>query len=123
MITKEQAKEIREGISRVLEEYGNNNGLQISLPSLSYDNVSFSGRIKGVFADNKEDAEKAMWDHNCHLVGLSPEDYGRKVKIMGKEYRVVEIKTRSYKYRFIAEDIRTKKRYKIPTGSVNNWST
>ena len=123
-ITSQKLTDFREALETFLEAYGEENGLVFKVGAMTYSPNNFTFRTEANVGGSKEEVEEREFMRNViHFNGLSKRDYAREFLYGGKKYKLVGLNTRSPKYGVIAEDVRTKKRYKLITKSVTKILT
>lgn len=121
-LNKSNIKDVRQKIQTILDEAGEELGLQIKMGNISYDALSLRSKleVKVLNGANADDLEKREFEKSCVICGLKPEDYNKEIKYMGQSYLIVGIATRSRRYPIIVKSKNSDKQYKLPLDALKH---
>lgn len=105
-MTRNQVKKYRKELTALLNGYGEENGVQVSIGSIRFTENEFHTRLTLVEAGSKEDAQRIAFERDCAYyahIGLTPEHYGRTFVLDGRKAKVVGLKPKSPKYPLVVE--------------------
>ena len=100
---KAEVRQLRESIQNLLNEYGEKEGITISLGNIRYDDSQLSTKLTVINAESKGDADKVLFEKSIAYTDLKPEHYGKTfTNFDGETYTVSGYKPRSRKYPLVA---------------------
>jgi hypothetical protein len=119
---------IRAAIELKLAEVSEQYGILLHAGGMSYSHSKITTRltIKIVSEDVKdgESIEEASARSDFALyapsLGLAAEDFGKEVRVDGKQFKIVGIAPRSRKYPILGETIDGKKTFKLAVNAIRN---
>lgn len=108
------ANKINDAALQALQAVADEFGVKLDRKGGSYSSTSLITKFE--FAD--EGADQAEFDALCHVVGLTPEHFGKEFVSQGKRFVVTGINLRARKYPVTADCISDGKSYKFTADSV-----
>ena len=124
MFDKPRAMKIQREVIEALQDYATKNQLKIDFGGGQLgDNFTLKLRIGEGDPQIAEAQARKNFAEEAFLVGLKPEDYGRKFRsFRGETYTVCAIDLRKRKYPILALRVGDGKRFKFPESMVvQNW--
>lgn len=95
--TKTEFTNFRKDFKDALKEVESKYGITIDPEKITYDDFSFSMKIKATKNDKNCDGAKAEFERLCKHYGFLESDYGREFTIQGKTFKLTGFNTRSPK--------------------------
>jgi hypothetical protein len=125
-IGRHNITDIRNQIQAALDNVGRDLGLSIKLGGIRFDEYGFrfkgESKVVGQTLGDPEAAAKLDWNHRCHFYGLTPDDYGKTVRLYnGREYQLRGFKLGRTKYPVLA--IRNGRTFKLTLSWVQRALT
>lgn len=125
-LNKTLAQMVGQRIDKVLQELGEELGLEIRYAGMSFSTLEANGKFKIKVTETADggSVEEAKFAQNAFFYGLEPRDYKRKFRIHSGPnagmYELVAIATRNHKYPFIAQRVgNPKARIKCTKNTLN----
>ena len=111
-VTKDFLKESRELIDAELKALGDKLGVTFRAGSGSYETDGSAGHYKLEIVAKGANPAQSKFNRVCHLYNLKPEDFGKTLKISGREFKLVGLNTRAPKKPVEIECLKSGGQYK-----------
>ena len=112
-ITKTSARGLAEQAESALQAVAERNGLTVKYKGGSYTGTTFTPKFEFATADSAA----VGFARDATFIGLTPEDFGKEVKVEGRIIKIVGINLRASRYPVLVED-RDGKVYKYNEGAI-----
>lgn len=99
--TRSQFEAFKEDVKKALKEVSEKYDVDISTGKITYSDMSFD--LKLSVSKSGFNQEESDFKRYCELYGLKKSDYGKKVRLDGKVYKLVGLSITSNKYPIILE--------------------
>ena len=99
-VTKDFLKENRKTIEAELKALGEKLGVTFKAGSGSYEPDGSAGHYKLEITEVRDDgvtAEQLKFNKVCQLYNLKPQDFGKTLKVNGRDFKLVGLNTRAPK--------------------------
>lgn len=118
MFDKQKCREVTEKAKKALEGAFAGSGIGVRFGRGTFSFKEFTTKIEFIALEEGKSTEETAFAQSARLVGLTPEDYGRVIRIRGEQYKLVAIKPNNHKYPIIGESLATGKRFKFQMTDV-----
>jgi len=117
---KQNLNSFREAFKAKMDELEQETGVRVHLGNASYNDLTFNGKVKAtIIGDNPKEAlqkaAKQEWDRVCRKFDLKPTMFGQNIQLPDGQFKVVGIKSRSYKRPVIIENLAGKRYVTSPS--------
>jgi len=113
-LNKDTVKELRDGLDKMMQKFGQENGITIKLGTVRYSSDNFKIPIEGMI--DRGDGltfEAGEFLKHYEKYGLVASDLGREfITESGKCMKITGLKTRNRKYPILAKEVDTDKNFK-----------
>jgi len=122
MLDRPTVKQINSEINEALAAIAQKYKLAVKPVGCSFNAAEMGIRttLQVVSSTGENLVDKKRWNTYAPLYGLTPEDFGREVVIMGNRFRLVSLNAKCKKYPFVAVRLRDGKRYKFDAWTIQN---
>jgi hypothetical protein len=119
-ITRKLIDEIDKDMQVALKGIEEKYGLSLSIGGYSFSPHNLTTKITGKVAEvNGKSIEQFEFENTCKVYNLKAEDYGKTFIANNKEYILVRVDIKKYKFPIIGKSVETGKLYKFPREVVN----
>lgn len=87
---KTNLKAMREDFQLAMKDFEKKYNVSVVMGNISYSELEFHAKVTVTSKEkNSEDNERAEFERNCRMYGLTKEDYGRIIQHKGKNYTLI----------------------------------
>ncbi len=78
---------LRNELNKAVDTVAKKHGLTISFGNATYEKLTATFKVELGFAASEDyDPEKILWEQNCTIYGLQPDDYGKDISFPGNTH-------------------------------------
>lgn len=118
---KPACQTVRRRIEKALSDIAADMGLDVSVSAGSFNDLNYKTRVEfSLKSTDGKTKEQIDFERYAPMYGLSPKDFGKTIKSMDRDFKIVEIKPKRSKYPVVLESVRTGRRYKMDADMVKS---